>query len=441
MTRRVAAGIAICGIAWWLLGDTVAHYANRSQPDGVIRFAHYGGYRDFESWKRVIEAFEQAHAGVRIRQEYIPGYGTQYDHKIRRQLLAGVAPDVFMVQDESFPHYADASLADLTDVIETRALQRLRDDFHSTATASFRHNGVPHALPLYGGNLLIYVNMKCVERASAARDRRAAPLADQLRDDWTIGEFLDCCRQLTCDFDGDGRTDQYGLWHPWWGYYLPFVWSHGAAVLDDTRTEWRLTGPAARDAMQFYRDLLLADRVCPAPGELGQMRQDIAFLSGRVAMVINGPWFVPMLEESELRDHYRVLHMPSGPGGRFTRVTWDGIAINRYADERRRRDAAAFVLFTTSREAQDLFAQSRRVIPARLDAAAELGLEKSESGTEKFIASFDYLRVQPITPHWKTMDRAIKRHLRDLLSDRVTSMQFLDNLKDDPEISTHFAMP
>ncbi len=212
-------------------------------------------------------------------------------------------------------------------------------------------------------------------------------------------------------------------------------------MLDESRTEWRLMGPAARDAMQFYRDLLLADRVCPAPGELGQMRQDIAFLSGRVAMVINGPWFIPMLEESELRDHYRVLHIPSGPGGRFTRVTWDGIAINRHADECHRRDAAAFVLFTVSREAQDIFAQSRRVISARLDSASGLASAKSRSGTEKFIASFDYLRVQPITPHWKTMDRAIKRHLRDLLSDRVTSMQFLTNLKDDPDISTHFAMP
>ncbi len=446
MTRRVAAGIAICGIAWWLLGDTVAHYANRSQPDGVIRFAHYGGYRDFECWQRVIEAFEQSHAGVRVRQEYIPGYGTQYDHKIRRQLLAGVAPDVFMVQDESFPHYADTSLADLTDVIEERTLKRLRSDFHPTATASFRHGGAPHALPLYGGNLLIYVNMKCVERAPgpARQDfdklsRVAVPLADQLRDDWTIDEFRKCCRQLTCDFDGDGRTDQYGLWHPWWGYYLPFVWSQGAAVLDESRTEWRLTGPAARDAMQFYRDLLLADRVCPVPGELGQMRQDIAFLSGRVAMVINGPWFIPMLEESELRDHYRVLHMPSGPGGRFTRVTWDGIAINRHADERQRHDAAEFVLFATSRKAQDIFAQGRRVIPARLDAASGLALATPGSGTEKFMTSFDYLRVQPITAHWKTMDRAIKRHLRDLLGDRVTSAQFLANLKDDPDISTHFA--
>ncbi|MCH8852456.1 MAG: sugar ABC transporter substrate-binding protein [Planctomycetes bacterium] len=438
MIKRVTAGIAICGIAWWLLGDTVAHYTHRSQPDGVIRFAHYGSYRDFENWKRVIEAFEQSHAGVRIRQEYIPGYGTQYDHKIRRQLLAGVAPDVFMVQDESFPHYAGTSLADLTDVIEEGALRRLRDDFHPTATASFQHNDAPYALPLYGGNLLIYVNMKCVERAPALAGQ-AVSLAEQLRDDWTIDEFRSCCRQLTCDFDGDGRTDQYGLWHPWWGYYLPFVWSHGAAVLDESRTEWRLTGPAARDAMQFYRDLLLADRVCPAPGELGQMRQDIAFLSGRVAMVINGPWFIPMLEESELRDHYRVLHMPSGPGGRFTRVTWDGIAINRHADESRLHHAAEFLLFTTSRKAQDLFAQSRRVIPARLDAAAELAQAKSGSGTEKFITSFDYLRVQPITAHWKPMDRAIKRHLRDLLSDRVTSTQFLADLKDDPDISTHFA--
>ena len=39
------------------------------------------------------------------------------------------------------------------------------------------------------------------------------------------------------------------------------------------------------------------------------------------------------------------------------------------------------------------------------------------------------------------MDRAIKRHLRDLLSDNVTSAQFLTDLKDDPDISTHFAPP
>lgn len=444
MTARRACGVAAaCAVGWWLFADTVAHYAGSSQRAGVIRFAHYGNYQDQMVWQRVIQAFQAAHPQSRIEQEYIPGFGTDYDNKLHRQLLAGIAPEVFMVQDESFAHYARQSLADLSGLIDPLVIAELRSNFHPTAGASFTFDERTHGWPLYGGSLLIYVNLQCLRKAAAAHQADEDMGIDslELHDDWTIEEFRDLCRVLTIDFDGDGRTDQYGLWHPWWGYYLPVLWSMGAEVLDQTRTRWRLQGTEAVRAVRLYHDLLRVDRVCPPPGEFGQMRQDIAFLTGRVAMVINGPWFIPMLEQSGLRDDYRIMHIPRGRNGRVTRVTWDGIAINRNINAQARELAAHFLLFTAGQQAQTLFAESGRVVPARLDVEPASTIGADSKGIEKFIESFSYMRLQPITPHWKQMNRAIGRHLRSLLAGRRSAEQCLESLASDPEISSHFDMP
>jgi ABC-type glycerol-3-phosphate transport system substrate-binding protein len=202
-----------------------------------------------------------------------------------------------------------------------------------------------------------------------------------------------------------------------------------------------LTGPAAEEAFRLYADLLLSDRVCPAPGELGQMRQDIAFLTGRVAMVINGPWLLPLIEDSSLGEAYFVAHIPRGPGGRFTRVTWDGIAINRHAPQERREAAGRFVLFACSKQAQDIFASTRRWIPARVESRLAESPSDESTGADKFSISFDYLRMQPITSHWKQMDRAIQRHLRKLLSGESEARDVLDDLADDAAITEHFLIP
>ena len=434
--KRAICILAALGTSWWLFADTVAYHRGQSRAEDTLRFAHYGGFGDYELWQEVIRAFEDAHRGAAVVQEYIPGYGTEYDNKLRRQLLADVAPDVFMVQDESFPQYAADSLANLEAVLGTEVLAKLHADLHATATGSFTHHDAPHALPLYGGNLLIYLNLRCLERVTDTSE-----LPEFVGDDWTLDEFLHLCRLLTRDFDGDGRVDQYGLWHPWWGYYLPILWSMGAEILDESRTEWRLEGSAARAAVQLYRDLLLKDKVCPGPGEFGQMRQDIAFLTGKVAMVINGPWFIPLLEETDLRDDYIVLHVPRGPAGRFTRVTWDGIGVNQHISAARQRLAAAFALFTVSGAAQDIFASSKRVIPARTESRSAFGHERMRNGLDKFVTSFDYVRVQPITRHWKGMNRALQRHLARLLSDELTTAEFLDQLKGDRDIWAHFVVP
>ena len=319
--RLTLAALAVVA-GWWLFSDTVRHYAGRDGklgPPWRIRFAHFGSYQDYQLWHGVIEAFESANPDVHVRQEYVPGWYGRYNAKIRQQILSGTLPHVVMMQLGPFTELADhfAALGSLID--QDGSASQLVSQLDETAVRAFSTNQL-RGLPIAGGNLLIYCNPDCFDRAG---------IGDALPDDdWTMDEFADLARQLTRDDDGDGRNDQFGFWLPRWVYYLPFLWSFGAEIVDETESRWALTDAAALDALTFYRDLMTTWKVCPQPGDLPQLIEDVAFLTGKVAMCVNGPWFQPFLERTRLRDSYHVAHIPIGPAGRTTRVTWDGLCIS-----------------------------------------------------------------------------------------------------------------
>lgn len=282
--RRFAVAAIVSGVGYWLFADTVAYYLPAARDPGAIRFAHFGTYQDYETWKNVIAAFEAQNPRITVRQEYVSGWYGLYHTKIREQMLAGDLPHVMLVQAGPFLDLAEG-FADLTSFIDSADDGFDLSQLDATGVQSFRHRGRLRGLPVSGGNLLIYCNPDCFNRASAFRGR-AVNLPP---DDWTLGDFRALAEALTCDFDGDGQPDQFGFWQPRWVYYLPFLWSFGADVLDSAGTQWRLTGPEAEAAFAFYQDMRFRDRISPHPYETAQIMQDVGFLTGKVAMCVNGP--------------------------------------------------------------------------------------------------------------------------------------------------------
>lgn len=438
--RQLVAFALVVAAGWWLFADTVRYHLAEARPANVIRFAHFGSHREHLLWKEIIDDFERAHPDIHIKQEYVVGFYGFYDTKLRQQFVADVAPDVMLLQDEPFPSLA-GKLAVLDEFLDCPEYNLdLRAAFHETAWRSFEAESKVRGLPVAGGNLLIYLNLDCLARA----EQRAGHLPVEPSDDWTLDEFRRLAEALTCDFDDDGKIDQFGLWQPWWVYYLPFIYAFGGQVLDETRTEWRLNDAAALEAFRFYQDLLLGRRVCPLPAETGQQNQDIAFLTGKVAVVVNGPWFVPFLAQTSLKDRYRIYHIPKGPGGRGTRITWDGICMNDKISLDRKKQAWQFMRFVCSRDVQDRIAASGRVVPARLESTTAFNRGQGSHGEQKFVEAFGYSRRQPITVHFNEMDRAIKTHLRALLSprgDQISPEEFLTRLANDERISSNFRAP
>ena len=427
------------GVGWWLFADTVAHYRNAAPATGVIRFAHFGSYEDYELWRDVIADFEREHPGRHVRQEYIPGVAGQYTTKMRQQILSGTLPDVALIQLAPFHELAE-HFADLSDLLRASSGSALATEpFDSTALAAFRFHGAQRGLPVSGGPLLIYLNTQCFERAALHRGQ-PIPLPG---DDWTLEDFRRTAGLLTCDFDDDGRIDQFGFWLPQWVYYLPFVWSFGAELTDETMSRWTLYGPEAEDAMTFYRGLAIGDRVCPRDDEVPQLFQDVGFLTGRVAMCVNGPWFQPFLAKTGLATSYMIAPIPLGPAGRVTRSTWDGVVIPDRLPPDRYLLAKQFVEHVTSAHAQDRIARTGRAMPARIQSLTSFAAPPDEKRRRRFIDALTYSRVQPVFPHFPDVDRAINRTLGHLSdpgrNSSVTGL--LDQLTHDPAIVGAFPQP
>lgn len=441
--RRFMILLVSLGVGWWLFADTYALYApSFEQASGIsgtteIRFAHFGTYQDYELWRRVIDAFHRFHPDVRVRQEYVVGLAGQYNTKMRQQMLTHTLPDVALVQLGPF-HQLAGHFADLSGLLNdaTDGDERLSAALDATGLTAFRFSGTQRGLPISGGNLLIYGNTECFERASRFHGR-AIPLPV---DDWTIDDFHTTAKLLTCDFDGDGRYDQFGFWLPRWIYYLPFLWSFGADLTDDALTQWRLVGVEAEQAFTFYRNLAVGARVCPREDEVPQLFQDVGFLTGKVALCVNGPWFMPFLAQTPLADSYFVAPIPRGPGGRVTRITWDGMIMAKDLPSRRRAGARRFITFLLSRSVQDRIARTGRALPARRESVVAFVESPRDIRRELFIDALSYSRLQPLLPHFGEIDRVINLHLTRWLNPAcdLSAAVILDRLARDPVIVAAF---
>src|SRR5690606_36975844 len=74
--------------------------------------------------------------------------------------------------------------------------------------------------------------------------------------------------------------------------FLPFFWSAGG-------DESRLGDGAGAPALQLWKDLVDAGSASQSVVNWNQQDVNDQFLAGRAAMMINGPWQVPVLSEQD----------------------------------------------------------------------------------------------------------------------------------------------
>ncbi len=435
--KIILVGIVTLAVLYWLFGHALARYAGEENHNSSIRFAHFGNFQDYEFWGEVISTFQQRHAGVSVSQEYVVGKSGHYSTKLRQQAMTDTLPDVFLIQLGPFPQFAqDMEVVD--DLLDDSLGEGGRPSrLDATAVRAFQWNGSQRAMPISGGNLLIYLNLDCLERSAEYHQKTLSrPIGP-----WTIDEFYLLAKQLTCDFDDDGQVDQFGFWLPRWIYYLPFMWSFGAETMDE-HGQWQMHGTASEQAMSFYQKLAVGDRVCPRMDEVPQLFQDTGFLTGRTAMCINGPWFQPFLDQTRLAGRYVVLDIPSGLGGRATRITWDGVAIAAGLSPARKRLAEQFVRHLLSIEVQSKIARVGRALPARVEALPMFSESSSHPSRGRFVEALSYSRLQPRWPGFSQADRTVNKQLVKLIDSEnpITPKEMLETLKRSPAILKAFEL-
>ena len=415
-TRRIVVVLAalamVLGLGWGLR-KVVRHLRG---PALVIRLLHTGTSEDSVFWQGVIQDFQKAHRRIYVKQEFVSREVLLT--QLREPGTDKSPPQVVLMPHMAFPEFSDGfevlgrsnSLKDDgAGRVNFREYASVAQTLDPTGLRAFESNYEQRALPVCGGSLMIFLNLQSFKKASEFHVKPVMLPTD----DWTIAEFLRTAEQLTCDFDRDGSTDQFGFALPAWPEFLPFLWTFGANLTDESGTRWTLLGSPAESAMRFYRRLAAGDRVSPRWYEMPGLSQDTGFLTGKIAMRVDGPWFIRAVEDSMLTKNYAIAPIPRGPGGPATSIVWNGIAVRKRLPERERTASWSFIQFALSKEMQERFAKGSLAIPARRDVQ-DVFAASDPPRRRAFITWLPHARILSALPSYESLDRALSQQFDEV---------------------------
>jgi multiple sugar transport system substrate-binding protein len=190
---------------------------------------------------------------------------------------------------------------------------------------------------------------------------------------WTWATMLAKAQQLT-----HRQQQQFGLsfYQTPPLFWLPFLWS---GIPDDGYNTQQATGQlganghflgqltptglqAGLQGLQTYADYRNRWHVAPTQAESGSASMTQLFLQQHVAMLVSGPWVLPVIEKQHDFD-WGMVAFPAGVGG--SRVGLDATGLAMSASTQHPREALALIQFMTSATSLSQLAKAGLIIPAR----------------------------------------------------------------------------
>lgn len=320
----------------------------RSDGKTRIRFSGYtGNPAETNLVAQLVAEFNASNPDVDVAYEPVPG---QYYPKILTMLVANTAPDVFYLDVlYAKPFFAKRILRPLDDELARSGIRG--DDFIPGLYRAFTDGGHVYGIPKDFNTLALFYNRGFFDRAGIAYPDSS----------WT----LDTLRRASMRLARSGARSSYGfaLTHDDADRFLPVARMFGATLFD-AAGRCALDAAEARRALDYYAGLELVDRSAVHPSELGTTKPYEVFGRGLAAMVFEGGWAIPYLDEMYPGVHYGVAELPAGPAGRSNFLFTVAYVIPRTS---RHPDAAwRLIAFLTSEAVQ---ARITFALPSRRRAA------------------------------------------------------------------------
>ncbi|WP_020551348.1 ABC transporter substrate-binding protein [Embleya scabrispora] len=401
--RHHPAGLSRRGVLRVGAGAAVAATlsACASTDDGVGA----GGRVTIEMWhgqtdtgraalEGLVEKFHRAQSGIRVDL----GGGVPADamlQKITAALASGSYPDIAYVFGSDLAGVARSpKVVDLGETL--RSGPTPWGDYWESARAAVTVNGKVRAAPAMLDALAVICNKRLFEDAGV-------PLPQP---GWTWNDFLATAQRLTDARRGvfgtgwPGVGDEDTVWRLW-----PMVWDLGGDVVaeDGRNIGFKDVGVRALETV----DALARSKsvyIDPKPGS-EQMYQ--IFGSGRMGMVLTGPWQIPDITQAEI--DYHVVPLPTYSGRPLTICAPDTWTVFDNGSARVRA-ARTFVSWLNQPDQDVVWDVEAGSLP--LSRAAEARSEWREhaartNGLEVFTKALETARVRPVHPAYPQISMAL----------------------------------
>lgn len=281
-------------------GSPAASSAAASAPaasaaSAPTKLEFWGGWTgpDGDVMRKLVDQYNASHPSVQVTlttQQWTPLFD-----KFLLGVKSGNQPDLLAMHPPDVPQFAALGLLqDVGATIKTQGFSA--GDFAAPAWNGTFYQNVQYAYPLDLHMHAVYYNADLLAKAGLTPPT-----------DWISGDaFVKLATALTVDkggkHPGDSGFDpsailQYGLSLPnnHHGFFMWYALLNGQGdhLLDAGQQKLDFPDADGASAWQWLQDLVFKYSVTPT----GQTSQLQDFLTGKTAMLIDGPWQIPAMEK------------------------------------------------------------------------------------------------------------------------------------------------
>lgn len=303
MTRRAALGVlGAAGLGFALFGPR----GEKARTDGRVVLDYWEKWtgHEGEAMHRVVRDFNASQSRVHVRYFSMSGI----DQKAMIAIAGGNPPDIIGMGNFSIPAYAECgALMELDELADDAGIRR--EQYAAAVWPMLTHRGKLWGIVNTCGSLALFYNKALFREAGL----------DPERPPRTIDELDEYAQRLT-KTDGrpglDGRDiTQAGFFHmepDWWTWHWGYFFG---GTLYDEASDLAMAGSAANvrayEWVQSYPRRMSVERTLRYQSGCGSYgTPENAFLTGRLAMVHQGPWLANMVRQYKPELDYGVTPFP-----------------------------------------------------------------------------------------------------------------------------------
>ena len=292
----------------------------KGNGDKTLNVFLYMQEHEKEIYKGLVEEFVEEHKDEIKEVVFEVTTQDEYNTKMIANMTAGDMPDVFYVGPAAVRSYVDNGyILPLDDYVDAATVERI----WGTTQTIYRYDGTNvgtgslYALPKDLSCFAFAYNKDLFDEAGLAYPDPEKP--------YTYDEFIEVCKALTKDKDGDGETDQWGVANANQFGMTPYLYSNGVKFLNDDMTKVNVANnEALKNALTFYTDLTL-NGLTPSVDQDTALGGYQRWLDGQIGFYACGTWDIAaFMDDSTFPYEWDLCGWPVGPDGDGRSHTWMG---------------------------------------------------------------------------------------------------------------------
>jgi multiple sugar transport system substrate-binding protein len=307
--------------------------------------------------RQVLQDFEAKHPNIKVKHEVI---SEQYMDVIKTRLVGEAAPDVFYLDALEAPFLMSQNVLQPLEAYITPEFDLA--DFEERLLDSFKYQNRIYGLPKDYSTLALFYNKK----AFAAAGLTSPPT--------TWEELRSYSQQLTKKRNQNSRIEQYGFGEVAELARQAYKIKAFGGQLVDEKGYAVFGSDAALQGLQLAVDQYQKDRTSAQKSDVGTNSGGEMFGQGKVAMVIEGNWSIPYLNETFPQLEFATAEVPTINDKKGTMVFTVAYVMNKQAQHK--AEAWELISYLTGKEGMQKWTEKGFALPTRKSVAEILGYDK-----------------------------------------------------------------